>query len=186
MAETPINRAIRKRTELQGVIRDAMHELGEINKFIHMYSQYASPEELGLKVDAGEGPLGRAGSGMAQPVFEELVSMILREIGRPMQSGEVVEEFRRRGHPIGGLNEVKTAWNRLWEAKVRGSLVHLPPLGYWLPNEPLPENVAIPQRTERKKPRTGIMRLPARRGAPRRLTPERSRPRRQCCWRARP
>ena len=55
-----------------------------------------------------------------------------------MRSPELIEEFRTRGHALPG-NEIRTAWNRLWEAKSRGVLVSLPKLGYWIAGEPLSE-----------------------------------------------
>ena len=80
----------------------------------------------------------KAGMGRAQDVFEALVLTVLREVGRPMRSPELIEEFRTRGHALPG-NEIRTAWNRLWEAKSRGVLVSLPKLGYWIAGEPLSE-----------------------------------------------
>jgi DNA invertase Pin-like site-specific DNA recombinase len=55
-----------------------------------------------------------------------------------MKSGELIKEFRKRGHPIHG-NEVRGAWNRLWTARKNGVLTHDPKLGYWISGEALSE-----------------------------------------------
>lgn len=144
MSSSSVENAIMRRKELQERIRVALEEIAEIEQFLKMNRRWsiANPTAPGpgQAVDKNQ-----AGSGTSQAVFESFIVSVLRDIGRPLQSGEVVEEFRKRGHPIGGLNETKMAWNRLWEAKTRNVLVNLPPHGYWLADEPLPENVEIPE-----------------------------------------
>ena len=79
----------------------------------------------------------KAGMGRAQDVFEALVLTVLREVGRPMRSPELIEEFRTRGHALPG-NEIRTAWNRLWEAKSQG-FRKPSEAWYWIAGEPLSE-----------------------------------------------
>ena len=54
------------------------------------------------------------------------------------------------GHPIGGRHEIKTAYNRLWEAKTRGILIRPANDGYWLADVPLPEEASEAARIARK------------------------------------
>ncbi len=92
---------------------------------------------------------GRARHGQTQAMFEQYVRAVLRDVGRPMQSGEIIEAFRSRGHPIGG-NETRTAWNRLWQANKRGVLQNVPRYGYWFADEPVPDAILAappPKRT---------------------------------------
>jgi superfamily II DNA or RNA helicase/DNA invertase Pin-like site-specific DNA recombinase len=77
--------------------------------------------------------------GRTQEIFESLVLRVLRDVGRPMRSGELIREFRKRGHPIPG-NAVRAAWNRLWTARNKGLLINDFTLGYWIAGEPLSED----------------------------------------------
>ncbi len=169
MADTALEAALRKRKELQDRIRADLDEVGRLEKWIQLTRELLS----GVSDAASGGTVGetfgRAGSGMAQEVFESFLVTVLREVGRPLQSGEVVDEFRSRGHPIGGTNETKQAWNRLWEAKTNNVVVHLPPYGYWLSNEPIPENVDM---TEPKRKRHAFRSLSTKRGRVSTITPE--------------
>ena len=80
---------------------------------------------------------------------------ILRDVGRPMKSGEFVEEFRKRGQPLGG-NEVRTASNRLWQARKAGLLTHDVKLGYWITGEPLSDEAKErAHEAAKRKPRRG-------------------------------
>ena len=54
-----------------------------------------------------------------------------------MESPEIIEKFKERGHPLGRSNVVKQTWNRLWKAKASGMLQHYPKHGYWLADQPL-------------------------------------------------
>jgi superfamily II DNA or RNA helicase len=94
-------------------------------------------EQIGF-VWKPEDILKSAEFGRVQEMFEKLALGVLRSVERPMKSGELIEEFRKRGHPIPG-NAVRTAWNRLWLARKRGVLINYPKLGYWLPGKPVSE-----------------------------------------------
>jgi hypothetical protein len=169
MADTAIDAALRKRKELQERIRADLEEIGRLEKYIQMTRELMSGvNDAALGGSVGE-TFGRAGSGMAQEVFESFLVIALRDVGRPLQSGEVVDTFRERGHPIGGINETKTAWNRLWAAKTRNVVVHLPPYGYWLSNEPLLEQVEM---VEPKRKKHAFRSLSTRRGRVASITPE--------------
>jgi DNA-binding CsgD family transcriptional regulator len=133
-----------------------MQEIERIELFLRMYREWLAPEDKDMKGVAVKNPPppapnpGRGNYGQAQPIFEQFVRAVLRDVGRPLESGEVIAEFRRRGHPIGG-NETRTAWNRLWNAKQRGVLINIPQYGYWLADEPLPSN--LPEMPPKRKPR---------------------------------
>jgi len=92
-------------------------------------------------------------------------------LGATSESPEIIEKFKERGHPLGRTNVVKQTWNKLWVEKKAGNLIHLPKLGYWLPNEPLSEEdkaKAAAARAERlKASRKGPRKQPIRKGNPR-------------------
>ena len=138
-------RAIERRKELSDSIRKELQEIETIDTFLKAYRKYSGIEPQGGVEPEGVDPpsLGRAGLGMTQALFEYLAREILCNRGEPMQSQEFVEAFRDRGQPIGGTNELKQAWNRLWQAKVNGVLVHFPKPGYWLADEPVPESRSV-------------------------------------------
>lgn len=101
---------------------------------------------------------------------------ILRDVGRPMKSGEFIEEFRKRGQPLGG-NEVRTAWNRLWQARKAGLLTSDVNLGYWIAGEPLSEEakqraLEAGKRKRRRGPSLRSLTKGKRKGPPNALTPE--------------
>ncbi|HEY7616742.1 MAG TPA: hypothetical protein VH744_08065 [Terriglobales bacterium] len=144
---------IRQREELELKLKPAMQRLSQLEQFLVTYRSLVGRSPDIVAPIPERASLGRGGMGMAQPLFVRLAVMVLRDMKRPMQSGEFVDEFRKRGHEIGGENETKTAWNRLWQAKRDGHLVHHAALGYWLPNEPLPEGAeekALAARAERR------------------------------------
>jgi hypothetical protein len=155
--ETPISRALKRRKELQDIINASMSELEKLEEFLRMYRQLSASDEEGDKGDSERGNskriLGRAGYGKTQSVFELMARAIILEAGRPLSSSDIVEEFRKRGQPLGG-NETRTAWNRLWQAKDRGVLLHMPRYGYWVTDEPLPETaMASPPPRRKNRPK---------------------------------
>jgi hypothetical protein len=97
--------------------------------------------------------------GRTQETFENLAVAVVRAVGRPVRSPELIAEFRRRGHPIPG-NEVRTAYNRLWIAGKKGILINYPKLGYWIAGEPLSEEAkqkaAAAARGRRTRRRTSL------------------------------
>jgi DNA-directed RNA polymerase specialized sigma24 family protein len=139
--DTPIGRALKKRRELQAAIKRIMQELEDVEKYIALHRRF-SVEDEGNKGETAPMPvvLSQTGHGQAQPIFERMAIDAIRQAGRPMQSGELVEAFRARGHSLGG-NEIRTAWNRLWLAKDHGVLINYPRLGYWPAEDPPPANL---------------------------------------------
>lgn len=148
--------ALKERKRLEGQIKDALREIERIDAFLRLYRDFLTLEPVD-KTGAERAPVGtgaqipsvaeqpkldthiqRQASGQAQAIFENLAISVLRDAGRPMKSGEIVDEFRNRGHPIKG-NEVRTAWNRLWLARKNGLLSNIPNLGYWIAGETLTE-----------------------------------------------
>jgi DNA-binding CsgD family transcriptional regulator len=83
-------------------------------------------------------------------MFEQLLRATLHDARRPMKSPEIIEAFRKRGHPIRG-NETRTAWNRLWKAKANGMLITIPRFGYWLADEQLPDGALDTPPPKRKR-----------------------------------
>lgn len=156
-AESALYRAIRRREELESLIKEAMQELDKIEQFVRTYREFADfqapvikgPSSISAPAapspDAKGIPPRKNPWGQAQPVFERLVRTVLRDIGRPMRSPEIIAEFQKRGHPIGG-NETRTAWNRLWNAQKNKVLIQVPRYGYWLADEPVPPLPEKPQK----------------------------------------
>jgi DNA invertase Pin-like site-specific DNA recombinase len=113
--------------------------------------------------------------GHKQETFENLTLSVLRSVGRPMRSDELIEQFKKRGHPIPG-NEVRTAWNRLWTARNKGILTNYPKLGYWIAREPLSEEakqdaaIAARARPKRHGPSLRVLTRGRKKGPPRALT----------------
>lgn len=180
--------ALKRQKELQDTIRAAtdtikttMQELDRTKQFIDMFRTFTPNSEsvVGIGSTASVAPVstklkGHA-HGQVQAVFEALVLDILRDVGRPMKSTEFIEEFRKRGQPLGG-NEVRTAWNRLWQAKKAGSLTYEAKFGYWIPGEPLTEEmklnaVAAAKRNRGKAPSLRDT-IGKRKGPPAALTPD--------------
>ena len=150
--------AQRLRSEHQAKLIEGLRELGRIDRYLTMNRQFAVAAGDGISppVSAATEPtLGVGGQGgYAQRIFQLLVLMVLREVGRPMQSGEVVDAFAARGHPLGGSNPTRTAWNRLWEAKTNGLLGQVADHGYWIKGESLNAGAleaALAAKEERRK-----------------------------------
>ena len=148
-----ITNALQRRKSLQEAIQKNMQDLEQVELFLKLHRQFTtSSEEASADIESPKSLGTTTGWGHAQETFENLLRMVLRDVQRPLQSGEVVDEFRTRGHAIGGANETKQAWNRLWSAKKRGVLVHMPKLGYWLADEPLPAGaLSAPKPTRKRK-----------------------------------
>jgi predicted DNA-binding protein YlxM (UPF0122 family) len=142
MTDSAYLNALKKRRDLQTEIKRNMQELEKIEKWLSTYRELVAPSEknelLTQELDKSPSTLSLAGKGTAQQLFETYVRAILLDAGRPMRSDEIIEECRKRGHPLGG-QETRTAWNRMWMAKKDGVLDHVPKLGYWLTGEPLTE-----------------------------------------------
>lgn len=147
-----ITNALQRRKVLQEAIQKNMQDLEQVELFLKLHRQFTTSGEEGSgDVEVAKSLGTTTGWGHAQETFENLLRMVLRDVQRPLQSGEVVDEFRTRGHAIGGANETKQAWNRLWSAKTRGVLVHMPKLGYWLADEPLPAGALSAPKPKRQR-----------------------------------
>jgi hypothetical protein len=169
-ALSALDRAIKERKELQDVIKTAMQKLEKIEQFLSMFRHYAAADGSTDREIVGP-TINRGGHGKSQQMFEMLARTVMLDLKRPVRSPEIVEEFRKRGHPIGGVNEIKTAWNRLWSGKASGVFLHVPHHGYWPVDEPL-DVAGLPPRP--KKPH-GAPLNPNRgtpKGRPKKLNPE--------------
>lgn len=186
---TALANALKRQKELQDTIRAAtdtikvaMQELERTRQFIDMFRSFTAPSDSGVNIGSAVPAAAPASTklkghahGQVQAVFQALALDILRDVGRPMKSTEFIEEFRKRGQPLGG-NEVRTAWNRLWQAKKAGLLTYDVKLGYWIPGEALTEEmkwsaVAAAKRNRGKAPSLRDTKG-KRKGPPNALTPE--------------
>ncbi len=177
--DSPLVKALQRQKELQETIKaatetikTAMQELEKLRQFTDMYRSLVTdekPVEKQESVAAKPVMLKGAAHGETQVVFQSLALDILRDVGRPMKSTEFIEEFRKRGHPLGG-NEVRTAWNRLWEGRKNGVLSYVPKLGYWIAGEPLSKEAEkralIAAKQTRRRKRDGPSLVALGRGKP--------------------
>lgn len=181
--------ALKRLKELQDAIKIAtdtikasMQEIEKLKQFIDLYRSFTTDSDSGIGRGSDSAALPPASTklkghahGQTQAVFEALALDILRDVSRPMKSTEFIEEFRKRGQPLGG-NEVRTAWNRLWQAKKAGSLTYDVKLGYWIPGEPLTEEMKLSALAAAKRNRGKAPSLRdtigRRKGPPSALTPE--------------
>lgn len=189
--DSPLDKALKRQKELQDTIKTAtdtikvaMQELEKLKQFIDLYRSFSTDIESVVK-GGSDSPQALAPAsaklkghahGQTQAVFEALALDILRDVGRPIKSPEFIEEFRKRGQPLGG-NEVRTAWNRLWQARKAGLLTHDVKLGYWIAGEPLSDEARVRAlEAGKRKPRRGpsmqALTKGKPKGPPRALTPE--------------
>ena len=190
--DSPLGKALQRQKELQDKIKSAtdtikatMQELEKLKQFIDTYRSFSTTSESTDKGATDSLPASSPVStklrghahGQTQAVFEALVLDILRDVGRPMKSNELIEEFKKRGQPLGG-NEVRTAWNRLWQARDRGVLTSDVSVGYWIAGEPLSDEakqralVAARRTRKRGGPSLRDLTRGKRKGPPFALTPE--------------
>jgi hypothetical protein len=104
-----IAHAEKLRSANQAKLIEGLNELGRIDRYLTMNRQFAVAAGDGISPPmsaVAEPTLGVAGQGYAQRIFQLLALMVLREVGRPMQSGEVVDAFATRGHALGGTGSV--------------------------------------------------------------------------------
>jgi hypothetical protein len=137
---TPIEKA-RKR------LAEVLAEAEEIRRFIDLYERFSDDSGSGLlqrpvinsqetypqelkAVDSGDNSPRRSG-----PTPRELTSMmerIIREVGRPMTRGEIVEALARRDVEILAKDKQRYIGTLAWRNK--GTFVNIDGLGYWLRN----------------------------------------------------
>lgn len=134
-----IRLALQRKKVLQNRVRTDLKAIKEIDELVRLYRKYGTDDSGVVEVSDLTSVPSSNESQYPRDRFDQMVREILQDYGRPMQSGEIASEFKKRGHPISLRNERKMAWNRLYEAKTREVIVNLPGLGYWLPNEPLTE-----------------------------------------------
>src|SRR5581483_7147769 len=182
-----LTNALKRQKELQetikvatDTIKSAMQELDGIRKFIDLFRSFSPHRDAGNARGSDSLPpsskkLKGHAHGLTQAVFNALALDVLRDAGRPMKSTEFIGEFRERGQPRGG-NEVRTAWNRLWQAKKGGLLTYDVRLGYWISGEPLTEGMKQSALEAAKRTRGTAPSLRdtvgRRKGPPAALTPE--------------
>ena len=163
-SSTTFSDRAKRRSELLDDLVKSLKELERLQSYLSLHRHLAGASTVG--VDAIQPSLSRVGAGIVQSVFEQLAQLVMRELGRPVQGGEIAALLRARGLPIGGTNETRTAWNRLWQAKRRGVLINLPSLGYWPAGDPLPKgasDAAIAARKVARRRRKATKREPTKR-----------------------
>jgi len=88
-----------------------------------------------LPVDNSMKPSGRRHSGSLRPSeLAALVERIIRESGRPMTRGEIVEALDRRDVEIPGGDKARYIGTIMWRQK--STFLNIEGAGYWLRSEP--------------------------------------------------
>jgi hypothetical protein len=151
----PLANALQRKKELQDAVKVAMEKIANVEAEIKALMKELERVDIFIKEFgrfSGRGSpvatheittLSVAGHGNAQELFEQRARAAILDLGRPIDTGEMVDVFRKRGYPIGGNNEWKTASNRLWKAKSQGRFLHTVGVGYWPADLPYPDADAL-------------------------------------------
>lgn len=136
-------KALKRRDNLQA-------ELEKVERFISAYKDLfgtdgersetaADPVSPGenMRVESASRPPVRARRRIRTSDIADIAERVLRDVGRPMQRGELVEELERRDVDLPSDDKPRYLGTILWRNGER--FRNLPGLGYWLQNAPLPE-----------------------------------------------
>jgi hypothetical protein len=77
-----------------------------------------------------------AGGSVGQKEFERLAREIILKRGAPLTGPQLLEAFRERGRPIGGMNELKNVGTKL--SRAGDKFINKRGLGYWPSDVPNP------------------------------------------------
>jgi hypothetical protein len=139
--------ALKRRKELED-------ELRRLNQFIHMYHELAGTSGIGEIMDA-EIPAGNVVaeeggnrlSGLIRPRgrpadFAQIIETVLKEVGRPLQRGQLVEEVEKRGHMIPSADKPRYLGTIIW--RNNETFASIEGRGYWLVGVPVPPDDSDP------------------------------------------
>jgi hypothetical protein len=135
--------ALKRRHELE-------KELKKLDQFIHMYHELAGTnrEESDtealyhqLPADLGDG-FQKAVTGWIRPRgrpadFAQIMETVLKDVGHPLQRGQLVEEIEKRGHSIPSTDKPRYLGTILWRNSQRFESID--GRGYWLKGVRVPE-----------------------------------------------
>lgn len=130
-------------------------EVARVERFIRDYEEFAAgtegdqSERHEISVEkTSEGNVSRiqsvdnlppAGRRKARPEeIAQIVERVIREVGKPMTRGELVEALERRDVWIPPQDKPRYLGTIIWRNK--GTFINIEGRGYWLRNEPLREN----------------------------------------------
>jgi hypothetical protein len=142
--------ALKRRLELE-------KELNKLNQFIHMYHELAGTKgedgdtphlfeiQPGMLVEspAGAGFQGVVRSGgwikpRGRPAdFAQIMATVLKDVGYPLQRGQLVEEIEKRGHSIPSSDKPRYLGTILW--RNGQTFESIDGRGYWLKGVRVPE-----------------------------------------------
>ncbi|WP_439371790.1 hypothetical protein [Bradyrhizobium sp. DASA03120] len=141
-----LDKALKRRLELE-------KELRRLNEFIHMYHELTGtdPDEVRQenlarvmigspvsKADLDRMAASHASRLRGRPAdFAQIMQDVLKEAGRPLQRGDLVEEVEKRGHSIPSTDKPRYLGTILW--RHQDVFESHEGKGYWLKNVPLPD-----------------------------------------------
>lgn len=129
MSISPYLKILEKRRKLQIAPRRNKEAIEIIDKWLSCYRQLFPRSERKHLLS-----LALAGRAVTQHIFQTNLSAILVDSGRPMPTGDLIREFKQRGHLPS--DQDADAILQIRRATKSGFLLHIPQLGYWLANQP--------------------------------------------------
>ena len=149
---TPLDRALKRLAEVQ-------REAAEIRRFIELYQKFdgsearapapmAGPESSDTQL-IGNSPDTLGNHPVDKPIearrktrhdgptpreIAEIMERVIREAGRPMSRGDIVDALARRDIEIPAQDKARYVGTLAWRNK--GTFVNIDGLGYWLRDTP--------------------------------------------------
>jgi reverse gyrase len=145
---TPIENARKRLASIRA-------EAEEIERFIAMYERFeknamarldplpsGNSEETypqnSLSVNIGDNSRRSAHKGLRPAQIAEMMERLIREVGRPMTRGEIVDAFDSRDFEIPAKDKGRYLGTIAWRNK--GKFINIEGRGYWLRGAPLMTN----------------------------------------------
>jgi hypothetical protein len=156
---TPLDKALTRLAELQ-------REVSELKQFIEMYQKLEGVPNLALEPSKSASPgheltgnntrsyANQPGDNQRKPArkdrlpgaspreIAEIMERVIREAGRPLSRGEIVEALERRDVEIPAKDKPRYVGTIAWRNK--GTFLNIDGRGYWLRNVPLASKTPIP------------------------------------------
>jgi hypothetical protein len=144
-------------------LADLRRQVSEIERFLQMYEVFeagGSTDQSGAPLAAMNGELAgnispenslktvdksgekRRRSGTRPAEIVRLLERAIREAGRPLTRGEIVEALERRGVEMPATDKPRYIGTIAWRNK--GTFRNIEGLGYWLTEEQLPMVMGLP------------------------------------------
>jgi len=128
-------------------------EVARVERFIRDYEEFSERTEA-VQIGLREIPVENTPEGNVSPVqpvdnspppgrrkarpeeIAQIIERVIREVGRPMMRGELVEALERRDVWLPPQDKPRYLGTIIWRNK--GTFVNIDGRGYWLRGEPVP------------------------------------------------